>query len=70
MSDEAPAVEVRVTLRDIYKEVQHLRADVAPLVASVPDHEKRIRALEKWAYALPPTFIIAVTSVVVAVTKR
>lgn len=57
---------VRITLRDIYNEVASLRSDVAQLVDKVPDHETRIRTLEKWSYALPPTFIIALASIVKA----
>lgn len=61
--------EVRITLRHVYEQVSALRDDVRPLVQAVPDHEKRIRTLERWAYALPPTFILALVSIVIAKGK-
>lgn len=57
---------VRITLRDVYNEVSALREDVRPLVGAVPDHEKRIRTLERWAYGLPPTFILALAAMLKA----
>jgi len=61
---------VRVTLVDIYEELVALRADVAALVPSVPDHEQRIRSLERWRYALPPALILGVGSVVLTVVLK
>lgn len=60
---------VRITQRDIYNEVVDLRKEVTPLVKAVPDHEERIRSLEKWAYAIPPTFLLAVAAVISAFVK-
>lgn len=33
------------------------------------DHETRLRSLEKWMYAVPPTLAIALASIVTAVLK-
>lgn len=64
---------ITIRLRDVYDEVKNLRIDVAPLrdvVQKQADHEERIRSLEKWAYALPPTFILALVSAIVALVKK
>ena len=44
---------VVITNADIYNEVVRLKEAVAPLVTQGPDHEIRIRRLERWKYALP-----------------
>lgn len=33
---------------------------------AIDDHEKRLRSVERWMYALPPTLILAVASMLVA----
>ncbi len=33
------------------------------------DHETRLRRVEKWVYAVPPTLILAAASVIAAITK-
>lgn len=33
----------------------------------VDDHEERVRALERWRYALPVSFLFSVASITVAV---
>lgn len=60
---------MRITLKDVYAEVRQMRAEIAQFVPQVPDHENRIRTVERWAYALPPTFILALASVIVAWNK-
>jgi len=50
---------VRVTLRDVWTEVRSLGA----LVEQVKDHERRIRATERWLYALPPSLLMAAAAV-------
>ena len=45
---------VRVTLRDVYEIVNEIRDDVQdlkPLAPQVQDHEKRLRAVERIAWA-------------------
>lgn len=58
MADETTGV--MITLRDVYDEVQHLNALLAPLVdpkvgvvATQQDHENRLRRLETKVYAIP-----------------
>lgn len=36
----------------------------AKLDAVTGDHEKRLRNVERWTYALPPTVVVAIASVV------
>ncbi|QMU72131.1 hypothetical protein [Streptacidiphilus sp. P02-A3a] len=57
---------VTISAREIYDEIVGLREDVRSLTqaseavtARQQDHEERIRALERWRYALP---VAAVTS--------
>lgn len=64
---------VRVTLRDVYDEVKGLREDVRASLtqsrdnaADLSDHEVRVRELERWKYALPPTLLLAAASMAVA----
>lgn len=64
---------ITIRLRDVYDGVKQLQLDVSPLrdvVRTQADHEERIRSLEKWAYALPPTFLLALVSAVVALVKK
>ena len=71
MSEDANG-SVRVTLKDVYEAVQNIATDVQELksqVQSVPDHEARIRTLEAWKNAIPPTMILAVVSIVVAIIE-
>ena len=35
----------------------------------VQDHEIRLRRVERWVYAVPPTIIVAASAVVVAVIR-
>jgi len=65
---------VRVTLRDVYEEVKGLRSEVQSALAlsaenekDIGDHEHRLRDVEKWKYALPPTSLLAIASILVAV---
>lgn len=59
-----------VTLKDVYIELMKIKETLGELKNSadkVPDHETRIRALEKWRYALPPAIILALMSAIVSV---
>ena len=54
MSGESGNGSVRVTLRDVYTIVNEIRDDVQalkPLAPQVRDHEKRLRAVERIAWA-------------------
>lgn len=82
-----PDPPARVTTRDVYEAVTRLGAKVEELSGQlalerqastttsdkVTDHEDRIRSLERWAYAIPTTFILSalatVATIVLAVSK-
>lgn len=36
---------------------------------AVPDHETRIRALEKWRYSLPISLVASIGSIILAIWK-
>ncbi len=55
----------RIRLIDVYREVISLGTRLAVLteqVKDVPDHESRLRKLEKWRYGLPFAGLLAVVS--------
>lgn len=61
---DPPAV-VTITLADVYLELRQLRQQVSemtPQAAQVTDHETRLRALERWRYALPTAILFALAS--------
>ena len=61
-----------VTTKDVWQELVKLRADVAVIAgnaAAVPDHETRIRGLERWRYALPTTLFLSFTSLGTAIAE-
>lgn len=54
MAGDANGSHLRVTLRDVYEIVNEIRDDVQglkPLAPQVRDHEKRLRAVERIAWA-------------------
>ena len=64
---------VVVTTRDIYDLTLETKSTVDSLLqlhtvttAASADHESRIRALEKWRYALPTAMFLAFASLAVA----
>lgn len=64
---------VRISLRDVYEVVQRLDERTLKMEQLIPtshDHEQRIRRVERWVYALPPTFILAIVSAAVTLSKR
>lgn len=68
MDDDQP--HVKITLDQVYTtlmEVKGLVEGSAHHGGKIDDHEGRIRSLEKWAYAIPPTLILAAGSAVVAI---
>lgn len=83
-----PTGGVTITLKDIYDLVNQVRNDMIKTATHVEtitvrnvnadalhmDHESRIRALEKWRYALPTSLGLAFASVAadifVLVSKR
>ena len=76
--------EIKVTLRDVYDQVQSQAAIIGAISAKldlyiglttsknleIDDHEKRIRTIERWVFAIPGIAVImSVAGLVVAVLK-
>lgn len=57
LSDETAEVRLARIETKLDTIVQHL----------MDDHEARLRSLEKWRYALPPTLVLAVASIVISI---
>ncbi|MEU4579985.1 hypothetical protein [Nonomuraea sp. NPDC023979] len=51
-------------LRDLVSEVRTLTQELKESRKTDDDHERRIRLLEQWRYALPASLILAVASAV------
>ncbi|MEV0823858.1 hypothetical protein [Nonomuraea rubra] len=69
MGDDSNGVVI--TLKEVYDEMRALVSEVRMLTQELKesrktddDHEKRIRALEQWRYALPASLVLAVGSAV------
>lgn len=76
--------EVRITLRDVYEAVTNLGGTVGELKEEVStltthhgiasetakDFEQRLRRLERWAYAIPTTFVLAALSVIATIVTK
>ena len=56
-----------IKLIDVYTKQIEMGADLKSLTAQLPDHENRIRALEKWRYSIPITAITSIGSAVLAI---
>lgn len=41
----------------------------AKLDKAIDDHERRLRQVERWVYGLPPTFVLAVASLIIAYVR-
>jgi hypothetical protein len=72
--------EIKVTLRDVYEKVEKQAEVIGSISAKLDlyiglterltDHEKRIRTMERWVFALPGVAaIMSVAGLVVAVLK-
>lgn len=64
---------MRVTTKDLWMEIVKLRTDLGPTIqnaADVPDHENRLRSLERWRYGIPPAILGAIASVIATFWKR
>lgn len=60
---------VVITNREIYSELLQVKGAVQTMSGQadrIADHEMRIRGVEKWRYALPPTLLISVASLIIA----
>lgn len=56
-------------LLSIYTKVVEMSTKLEAVINQMPDHENRIRALEKWRYMLPTSIILAVASVAATVVE-
>jgi hypothetical protein len=66
----APAVTIG--LKEVYDGLQEVKAGVltfAPTASSVLDHERRLRGVERWVYAIPVALLTAIGSVVAAYSQ-
>ena len=64
---------MRITNRDVWMEVIKMRQDLAPTIqnaSSVPDHENRIRSLERWKYGIPTGIVGVIVSLVTTFWKK
>lgn len=60
-------IEDDVTLGELGRSLARIEAKVDTVTG---DHEKRLRNVEKWMYALPPTIAVAIASVIAAIVNR
>ena len=66
---------VLVTVRDMYAQVQTLTGEVRDVASQLRDrlapayvdHETRLRALERWRYALPLSLVAGAASAVTTI---
>lgn len=61
-----------VTLRDVYEATQTIDRKVTTMeheIRVISDHEGRIRALEKWSYAVPPAVVMAASALAAALLQ-
>lgn len=58
--------EDEASLRDVAIVQRRMEAQI---VKVLDDHEQRLRSCEKWKYAFPPTAIVALGSMVVALAQ-
>lgn len=54
------------TIGEVGRTVLRLEAKIDGALA---DHENRLRRVERWVYALPPTFLLAAVSLGLAVME-
>lgn len=69
----ADQTTITVTLKDVYDELRKLHDQVAtmtPQAQLIQDHEARLRRTERWLYALPPSLLLALASLIVALLGR
>lgn len=65
MTTQPDPGSVVITLKDVWMEMSKLRDDVRRMdtnAAVLTDHETRIRATERWRYALPASVLMAASS--------
>jgi hypothetical protein len=64
---------VTISAREIYDEIVGMREDVRSLTQTsktvgeqLTDHEKRIRSVERWKYALPVVTLTGISTTAIA----
>jgi hypothetical protein len=65
-----PVPAAQITIVDVYTRQVEMNATLATIqeqLKAIPDHEQRIRALERWRYSLPMAFVSAAASVALSV---
>ena len=78
MSEMQPESGYTITVKDLFAQVSQLVGEVRSLTESFrylneakssahADYEMRLRALERWRYALPATLFVSIGSVITAV---
>lgn len=60
---------VLITLKDVYDVQLQMQSQLGSIVEKVPDHEARIRTLERWAYAIPPALLTAIGGLALGLLK-
>lgn len=53
--------EEPITLGEIYRTLVRVEKHIADVRS---DHEQRIRKVERWVYAVPPTLLLALATIV------
>lgn len=69
----ADQTTITVTLKDVYDELRKLHDQVAAMTPQgqlIQDHEARLRRTERWLYALPPSLLLALASLIVALLEH
>lgn len=56
----------RATIREVIELLERLEDKID---RKLSDHELRLRGAERWRYALPPTLLLAATSLVIAALR-
>jgi hypothetical protein len=72
MTENGESGAVLITNKDLYVEIRKLQDSVllmTPQAQKLEDHDQRLRALEKWKYALPSSLIVSATAIVVAIVE-
>lgn len=68
MTSQPPLLPAQqISLLDIYTKQIEMGADMKTLKETLPDHESRIRALERWRYGLPIAGMLAIGSAALSV---
>jgi len=78
MNESQPESGYTITVKDLFAQLNQVIGEVRTLTESSrylneskslahADYEERLRALERWRYALPATLFVSIGSVITAV---